>query len=135
MENTEWATIGDIISDAENPRELVVEYVDIDGKLCKAKIFYCELTGEEASIGEFSRLIDLETQKPKDPSAIIEYNDNIIMRRLCKASGKKPGYSFTPETWNKLPETVRGQIRQKMSLADKERQDVFLPGPTSLEQP
>ncbi len=135
LETTEWASIEDIIQDAETPRELIIEYLDKNGKLVQSKIFYCELTGEEASVEEISKLLDPETGKPKNASDIILYQENVIVRRLCKASGKVSGWNFSPEKWNKLPDIVRGQVRQKMGLADKERQDVFLRGLINQELP
>jgi hypothetical protein len=134
-EITEWATIEDIIQDAETPRELIIEYLDKNGKLVQTRIFYCELTGEESSVEEISALLDPETNKPKDVVAIIRYQEKVIIRRLCKASGKAVSWNFTPEKWDKLPETVRAQVRQKMGLADKERQDVFLHGLINQELP
>jgi hypothetical protein len=124
--DTEWATLDEIIADAETPRALVVDW-EKDGKPVKIKFYFCELTGEDTSIADMARLID-ETGKPKDPIAIAQYMDALILKRLMKANGKTDGWEMSEEKWRRLPEGLRARVLNRISAVDKERTESFLSG-------
>lgn len=128
MTTEEWASIDDIVSDADAVREFVIEYKYADGSLRKSKVYYCELTGGEMPYGELAKLLD-ENGKPTDQAAVSEYSERMILKRLMKANGRAPSWNMTPDKWAKLPDAARAAIARGIKGAVEERGQNFQSGP------